>query len=100
MAEQMIFRLNEEVQPSEAEEEILEAEGTIKRTTAYIDRIEEVEEGENKAVLYVGEETETMIKIVLPVSVLPDDACEGDYITLTITVDNAEEEDAAQTAEE
>lgn len=98
--EQLPLQLNDKDQMLEAEEENLEAAGTVKRTTAYIDRIEEVEEGEDKAVLYIGEDTETMIKIVLPVSVLPDDACEGDYITLTITVDNAEEEDAAQTAEE
>ncbi|MBQ9479695.1 MAG: DUF3006 family protein [Selenomonadaceae bacterium] len=98
---------------SEAEEKILEGDeiigvekisgaedGTVKRTLAYIDRIEEVEEGEDKAVLYIGEETDSMIKIVLPISLLPDDAGEGDNVSLTITIDNAEEEDAAQIAEE
>ena len=59
-----------------------------------------MEEGEDKAVLYIGEETEDMIKLVLPVSILPEDAWEGDYVTLTITIDNADEDDAAETAEE
>ena len=71
-----------------------------KVTTAYVDRIEEVEEGDDKAVLYIGEETEAMIKIVLPVTLLPDDVCEGDYVRISMAIDNAEEEDAAQTAEE
>ena len=75
-------------------------DGSTRRTLAYIDRIEEVEEGEDKAVLYIGEETEDMIKLVLPVSILPEDAWEGDYVTLTITIDNADEDDAAETAEE
>ena len=71
-----------------------------KVTTAYVDRIEEVEEGDDKAVLYIGEETEEMIKIILPVTLLPDDVCEGDYVRISMAIDNAEEEDAAQTAEE
>lgn len=72
-----------------------------KITTAYIDRIEEVEEGVDKAVLYIGEDTEEMIKIVLPVTLLPDDVYEGDYVTIAISIDNAEdEEEPAQTAEE
>ena len=83
-----------------AEQIISAFDGTRKQTLAYIDRIEEVEEGEDKAVLYIGEETDDMIKIVLPISILPDDACEGDYVNLTITIDNADEDDAAETAEE
>lgn len=100
MAEQITLQSIDAEKILEAEEENLETEDTVKRTTAYIDRIEEVEEGEDKAVLYIGEETEDMIKLVLPVSLLPNDAYEGDYVTLTISIDNAEEEDDAQTAEE
>ena len=69
-------------------------------TTAYVDRIEEVEEGVDKAVLYIGEETEEMIKIVLPVTVLPEDVCEGDYVRIAIAIENAEDEEAAQNEEE
>ncbi len=59
----------------------------IKRTTAFIDRIEEVEDGEDKAVLYIGEDTETMIKLVVPISLLPKDAIEGDDLVITIAID-------------
>ena len=86
--------------PDELKAPFTVEEGTVKRTSAYIDRIEEVEEGEDKAVLYIGDDTDDMIKIVLPISLLPDDAGEGDNVLLTITIDNAEDEDAAQTAEE
>lgn len=72
----------------------------IKRTTAFIDRIEEVEDGEDKAVLYIGEDTETMIKIVLPVSLLPEDAGEGDDVLITIELDNQSAELAASGEEE
>ena len=63
-----------------------------KTTRAYLDRIEEVEDGEDKAVLYIGEDTETMIKLVLPISLLPDNAGDGDYILLTTAIDEADEE--------
>ncbi len=71
-----------------------------KVTTAYIDRIEEVEEGVDKAVLYIGEDTDEMIKLILPVTLLPEDAYEGDNVTIKISIENAEDEDDAQTAEE
>ena len=71
-----------------------------KVTTAYIDRIEEVEEGVDKAVLYIGEDTDDMIKLILPVTLLPDDAYEGDNVKITISIDDGEEEaDADDTAE-
>lgn len=76
----------------------VETEGEAKQTKAYIDRIEEVEEGESKAVLYIGDDTETMIKLVLPISMLPDGAWEGDEVLIAISIDNAE--DAASTEEE
>ena len=66
-----------------------------KMTTAYIDRIEEVEDGVDKAVLYIGEETDEMIKLVLPVTLLPENAVEGDYVTIAISIENADDEDVA-----
>ena len=69
-----------------------DADAAPKTTRAYLDRIEEVEEGEDKAVLYIGEETDSMIKLVMPISLLPNDAGEGDYILITTAIGEADEE--------
>ena len=54
-------------------------------TEAYIDRIEVVDKGVNKAVMYFGEDDE---KVVMPVSMLPKDVKADD--TLVIKVSFAE----------
>ena len=64
-----------------------------KVTSAYIDRIEEVEDGESKAVIYIDDdESEELPKIILPVSVLPDEIYEGDYILIKIAYDKEKSE--------
>ena len=52
-------------------------------TEAYVDRIEEVEGGVNKAVLYFGEDDE---KVVIPVSMLPDEVKPDDTLIIKISI--------------
>ncbi|MEN6521791.1 MAG: DUF3006 domain-containing protein [Armatimonadota bacterium] len=55
---------------------------------AMVDRIED-----KMAVLLVGDED---YRLVLPVSFLPEDAAEGDVLSLSIAVDTAATRDAKQ----
>ena len=60
-------------------------------TRAYIDRIEEVEIGEDKAVLYT--DSDEPEKFVLPKSMLPVDAGVDDYVLVKIVKsDDSEDE--------
>ena len=56
-----------------------------KEITAYLDRIEELEDGSATAVFYVEDAEDEFRQFVLPADFLPDDADEGEYFTLTIT---------------
>ena len=56
-----------------------------KEIIAYLDRIEELEDGSATAVFYVEDEEDEFRQFVLPADFLPDDADEGEYFTLTIT---------------
>lgn len=56
-----------------------------KEITAYLDRIEELEDGSATAVFYVEDEEDEFRQFVLPADFLPEDADEGEYFTLTIT---------------
>ena len=65
-----------------------ESDESIKITSAYIDRIEELEDGESEAVLYIDDdESEESTKIVLPVSLLPNEIYEGDYVLIKVSYD-------------
>ena len=55
-----------------------------KEITAYLDRIEELEDGSAKAVFLVEEEEDEFRQFVLPADFLPEDADEGEYFTITI----------------
>jgi len=55
-----------------------------KEITAYLDRIEELEDGSATAVFYVEEEEDEFRQFVLPADFLPEDAAEGEYLTLTL----------------
>lgn len=57
---------------------------SAKEITAYLDRIEELEDGTAKAVLYVEEEEDEFRQFVLPADFLPEDVGEGDYLTITL----------------
>ena len=52
-------------------------------TEAYVDRIEEVEKGVNRAVLYFGEDDE---KVVMPVSMLPDGIKPDDTLIIKVAI--------------
>lgn len=85
-----------EVSESNSAAEVTEQAETaepFKITSAYIDRIEEVEDGESEAVLYIDDdESEDLPKIVLPVSLLPDEIYEGDYVLIKISYDKDKSE--------
>ena len=70
-----------------------ESSESFKITSAYIDRIEEVEDGESEAILYIDDdESEELPKIVLPVSLLPSKIYEGDYVLIKISYDKDKSE--------
>ncbi len=56
-----------------------------KEITAYLDRIEELEDGSATAVFYVEDGEDEFRQFVLPADFLPEDADEGEYFTLTIS---------------
>ena len=55
-----------------------------KEISAYLDRIEELEDGSATAVFLVEEEDEFR-EFVLPADFLPEDAGEGEYLTIKIS---------------
>ena len=55
-----------------------------KEIIAYLDRIEELEDGSAKAVFLFEAEEDEFRQFVLPSDFLPFDAAEGEYFTLTI----------------
>ena len=56
-----------------------------KDITAYLDRIEELEDGSATAVFYVEDEEDEFRQFELPADFLPEDAGEGEYLTITIS---------------
>ena len=67
-------------------------EKIIKEISVYLDRIEELEDDTAEAVLLIDEgEEEYSGEVGLPVEFLPEDAGEGDYLTIKISkTDDAE----------
>ncbi len=61
-----------------------EKETGQKEITAYLDRIEELEDGTAAAVFYIEEDEDEFRQFVLPADFLPEDAAEGDYLTIKI----------------
>ena len=60
-------------------------EKIVKEISVYLDRIEELEDDTAEAVLLIDEgEEDYSGEVVLPVDFLPEDAGEGDYLTLKI----------------
>ena len=51
----------------------------------YLDRIEELEDGSATAVFLIEEEEDEFGEFVLPADFLPDDADEGEYLTIKIS---------------
>ena len=56
-----------------------------KEIIAYLDRIEELEDGSATAVFYVEDDEDEFSQFVLPADFLPEDANEGDYLKLIIS---------------
>lgn len=60
-----------------------------KKLSVYLDRIEELEDGSATAVFLLEEEEDEFREFVLPADFLPEDAGEGEYLTIKISL-NAE----------
>lgn len=56
-----------------------------KELIAYLDRIEELEDGTAKAVFLLEEDEDEFREFVLPADFLPEDADEGEYLKITVT---------------
>jgi hypothetical protein len=56
-----------------------------RQITAYLDRIEELEDDTAEAVLLFEEEEDEFREFTLPADFLPEDASEGEYLTITIS---------------
>ena len=57
---------------------------------AYLDRIEELEDGTASSVFLVEVEEDEFKQFVLPSEFLPEDASEGDYLTIRLAIRNEE----------
>ena len=66
--------------------------------TAYLDRIEELEDGSAKAVFLVEEEEDEFREFVLPADFLPEDTGEGEYLTIKISRDQDKTDEALDEA--
>lgn len=71
-----------------------------KEITAYLDRIEELEDDSATAVFYVEDDEDEFRQFVLPADFLPDDAGEGEYLTIKISRDTAKTQAALDAARE
>lgn len=58
-----------------------------KEISAYLDRIEELEDGSATAVFLLEEEEDEFREFVLPADFLPEGAGEGEYLTIKISRD-------------
>ena len=70
------------------------------KITAYLDRIEELEDGSASAVFLVEEEEDEFQEFVLPANFLPADVQEGEYLTIKISRDQDKTTEALDEARE
>ena len=56
-----------------------------KEISAYLDRIEELEDGSATAVFLIEEDEDEFREFVLPADFLPEGAGEGEYLTIKIS---------------
>lgn len=71
-----------------------------KKLSVYLDRIEELEDGSATAVFLLEEEEDEFREFVLPVDFLPEDAGEGEYLTIKISLDAEKTAEALDEARE
>ena len=55
--------------------------------SVFLDRIEEEEDGSATAIFLLEDEEDEFREFVLPADFLPEDAGEGEYLTIKISVD-------------
>ena len=75
-------------------------ENAQKEIIAYLDRIEELEDGSAKAVFLLEEDEDEFREFLLPADLLPDDAGEGEYLTIKISRDQEKTQAALDEARE
>lgn len=63
----------------------MDSTADTKEITAFLDRIEELEDGSAEAVFLFEEEEDEFREFTLPADLLPDAAGEGEYLTITIS---------------
>ena len=61
------------------------SENSAKEIIVYLDRIEELDDDEAEAVLYIEDDDDDVREFILPADFLPADADEGEYLTITIS---------------
>lgn len=71
-----------------------------KEITAYLDRIEELEDGSATAVFLFEEEEDEFREFTLPADFLPEDAGEGEYLTIKISREQEKTQEALDEARE
>lgn len=71
-----------------------------KKLSVYLDRIEELEDGSATAVFLLEEEEDEFREFVLPADFLPEDAGEGEYLTIKISLDADKTAEALDEARE
>lgn len=64
-----------------------EKEKRRQEVTVYLDRIEKLEDGSATAVFLLEDDEDEFREFTLPADFLPDDAGEGEYLTITISRD-------------
>ena len=71
-----------------------------KEITAYLDRIEELEDDSATAIFLVEDDDDEFREFVLPADFLPEDAGEGEYLTIKISRDEDKTAEALDEARE
>lgn len=71
-----------------------------KELSVFLDRIEELEDDSALAVLLIEEEEDEFREFTLPADLLPENADEGDYLTIKITRDVGKTAEALEEARE
>ena len=65
--------------------------------SAYLDRLEENQDGTEDAVLLIDDE-ENFVEFVIPSKFLPEDVSDGDYLTIKISYDDVKTNAALEEA--
>lgn len=76
-----------------------DSKGT-KEITAYLDRIEELEDDSAEAVFLLEEDDDEFREFVLPADFLPEGAGEGEYLTIKISREQEKTQAALDEARE